>query len=128
LRPNRAEAAKLWAKALTGLVPSGRGVATYSCTTGIDVEGLKITAKNAKIPEIGVGSVKVEPETLRDAPDEIQKRDIAQFGACQAVYALPEGPSGTVHVSRGLCAMRKSRPMAQGMHSHRNGMMALIPL
>src|SRR4029079_14371061 len=34
----------------------------------------------------------IESEKLREAPDEIQRLDIAQFGACQATYALREGP------------------------------------
>jgi hypothetical protein len=59
----------------------------------VDVEGLKAAVSGSKLPiKVELGSVKADPQSLRDAPEKIQELDFAQFSACQAMNALPEGP------------------------------------
>jgi len=59
----------------------------------VDVEGLKAAVTNSKVPiTFDLGSVKIEPEKLRDSSEKIEQLDLAQFSACQAMNALPEGP------------------------------------
>jgi hypothetical protein len=59
----------------------------------VDVEGLKAAVQISKAPiTFDLGSVKVEPEKLRDSSEKIEQLDLAQYSACQAMYAVPEGP------------------------------------
>ncbi len=58
----------------------------------VDVEGLKAAVQISKAPiTFDLGSVKGDPEKLRDPSEMIQQLDLAQYSACQVMNAVPEG-------------------------------------
>lgn len=72
----------------------------------VNVDALKIVVQTTKVPvHIDLGQVNVDPRSLREAPEKIQALDLAQFSACQAVYAVPAGPERVDAAKRWAAAL-----------------------